>query len=389
MWRGSMSVMQPLCTRRSAVFTSSCQCMFRNLYTKTLDPFDPNASEVIDTRAPLEYQQDHIPGAVNLPVLTNEQRSHVGEVYNKDSFEARKLGASLVTRNISQHISHYFINKPAHYQPLVYCWRGGQRSQSLSIVLSQTGFEVRLLEGGYRTYRRRVISDLQQLPEKLKYIVLTGLTGTGKTLLLHALSRKGAQVLDLEGLARHKGSLLGLWHQETQPSQKMWESLLRHRLASFDPAKPVWVESESAKVGNLLIPMRLFHKMCRAERVEVCLPMEERVKHILRDYPHWMQDVSTLKSVLLRLKKVRGQKTIDSWFQLADQGRWEEFVEQLLVQHYDSTYTMSQKKNEWSKKKIAVHLKDLSGESQMEFVDDVLDSTKHSTKTGTEVNFSV
>ena len=179
-------------------------------------------------------------------------------------------------------------------------------------------------------------------------------------------------MLDLEGLARHKGSLLGLWHGDTQPSQKMWESHLRHCLASFDPAQPVWVESESSRVGNLIIPPGLFHKMCTASRVEVCLPLDQRVKHILEDYPHWREDVPALKSALLPLKRTRGQKTVEDWFRLADEGRWDEFVEQLLVQHYDLTYTVSQKKNEWSSEKRTVHLLDLSEKSQTDFVENVM-----------------
>lgn len=216
---------------------------------------------------------------------------------------------------------------------------------------------------------------------------LAGLTGTGKTLLLQTLQQHGAQVLDLEALARHKGSLLGLWHGDTQPSQKMWESQLRHSLASFDPARPVWVESESSRVGNLTIPPGLFHKMCKASRLEVCLPLDQRVKHILEDYPHWTEDVPALKSALLPLKRTRGQKAVEGWFHLADEGQWDEFVEQLLVQHYDLTYNVSQKKNEWSTRKRTVHLRDLSEKSRTDFVENVMDSCEIGL--ATEANTSV
>ncbi|KAL8576534.1 hypothetical protein ACOMHN_003092 [Nucella lapillus] len=344
----------------------------RGLITKTSDPFDPRACEVIDVRAPFEFDHDHIPGSLNFPVLTNQQREQVGRTYHHDAFQARKVGAALVSGNISDHISSYFIDKPLRYRPMVYCWRGGQRSHSLALVLSQIGFEVLVLDGGYRTYRRRVVSELQCLPCQFKYIILSGLTGCGKTLLLNALQQKGAQVLDLEGWARHRGSLLGLWHQHTQPSQKHWESLLQRCLASFDPAHPVWVESESSKVGKLTIPPVLFQQMCEAERIEVCLPLEQRVKHTLRDYPHWMENVSALKSILLPLKKVYGQATVDAWFRLAEEKRWEEFVEQLLLQHYDSTYRRSQKKNNRSCKSRTIALDDLSEKSQLKFVESVL-----------------
>ena len=218
-------------------------------------------------------------------------------------------------------------------------------------------------------------------------MLCAGLTGTGKTLLLQTLRQKGAQVLDLEGLARHKGSLLGLWHGDAQPSQKMWESHLRHSLTSFDPALPVWVESESSKVGNLIIPAGLLTKMCQASRMEVCLPLDQRVKHILNDYPHWTEDTPALKAALLPLQRIRGKKTVEDWFRLADEGRWEEFVEQLLVQHYDLTYGVSQKRNDRSNKKTTtVHLKDLSEKSQTDFVENVLDSC--GTGPATKVNSS-
>ncbi|KAK7508271.1 hypothetical protein BaRGS_00000510 [Batillaria attramentaria] len=344
----------------------------RKLVTKTTDPFHPEVSDVIDVRAPLEYEVDHIPGAVNLPVLDDNQRTEVGTVYSKDSFEARKLGASLVSRNIADHITNYFSAKRQEYCPLVYCWRGGQRSQSLAIVLSQTGFRVKVLDGGYRTYRRAVIRDLEHLPHHLTFKVITGLTGSGKTLLLHTLQEHGAQVLDLEGLARHKGSLLGLWHQDKQPSQKLWESHLRHHLTTYDPARPVWVESESRKVGRLIIPPALFSKMCEGDRVEVCVPTAERIKHILNDYPHWIEDSEALKQVLTPLKKIRGQQMLDAWFRLIDQGKWEEFIESLLLEHYDITYTVSQKKNSLAKEKDVVQMDDLSEKSCLQFVHQVL-----------------
>ncbi|XP_076462591.1 tRNA 2-selenouridine synthase-like [Babylonia areolata] len=348
----------------------------RGLITKTTDSFHPQATEVIDARAPLEFDNDHIPGALNFPVLTNEQRSQVGRTYNQDNFQARKVGAAMVTRNISDHIATYFVHKPAQYCPLIYCWRGGQRSHSLAVVLSQIGFEVLVLEGGYQTYRRTVIRDLHSLAPQFKYIVLTGLTGCGKTLLLHSLRQQGAQVLDLEGVAQHRGSLLGLWHQHTQPSQKLWESQLRHSLAAFDPALPVFMESESSRVGRVNVPPALFRAMQEADRVEVCLPLEQRVKHILQEYPHWTEDVSALRDILLPLRKVRGQAMLDAWFRLAEEEQWEEFVEQLLVQHYDLTYRVSQKKNDWSQRKRTVTLEDLSERSQLKFVESVIDMGK-------------
>lgn len=211
-----------------------------------------------------------------------------------------------------------------------------------------------------------------------------GLTGCGKTVLLQHLQDGGHQVLDLEGLAKHKGSLLGLWHQSAQPSQKMFDSLVRQQLASFRPDRPVWVESESSKIGTVQIPVTLFRKMQAADRVEVSLPLAQRVQHLMRDYPHWMEDASALKRLLQCLKKVRGKATVDVWLQLVDQGRWSEFVEQILVQHYDLTYNVSQRKNCKSGAVATVHLADLSEESKSQFASAVTNEALCNTAKRTE-----
>jgi tRNA 2-selenouridine synthase len=231
------------------------------LPTYTKQPWAETYSEIIDVRSPSEYEEDHIPGAINLPVLDDTERAQVGTIYKQDSpFTARKIGAALVSKNISQHLSQHFAAKGKDYHPLIYCWRGGQRSNSMALVLTQIGWRVTLVEGGYKTYRTYVRNQLEQLPEKFTYRILCGLTGSGKTYILRKMHLSGFQVLDLEALGNHRGSLLGEeWDNRPspQPSQKYFESLLLQKLQSFNPSETVWVESESNKIGQVYLPISL------------------------------------------------------------------------------------------------------------------------------------
>lgn len=228
-------------------------------------PCEETHSEIIDVRSENEFAEDHIPGAINLPVLHNEERKTIGTIYKQISaFEAKKLGASLVCKNISEQIYQYFIHKKPYYSPLVYCWRGGQRSQSLAVILSEIGWQVKVIKGGYKTYRNYVCQQLQSLPLQFNYRVISGLTGTGKTVFLHCLKKEGYQVLDLEKIANHRGSLLGQeWENnlQIQPSQKYFDSLLLQEFNQFDPSQPIWIESESYKIGNVYLPGSLWKKM--------------------------------------------------------------------------------------------------------------------------------
>ncbi|KAK3612358.1 hypothetical protein CHS0354_011079 [Potamilus streckersoni] len=320
----------------------------RQLSLQTVEnPFEENlkVSEIIDVRTSAEYEIDHIPGAVNLPVLNNEERITVGTLYTKDVFSARKTGAAAVTRNISEHLQSYFSNKSQDYSPLVYCWRGGMRSNSMGIVLSNIGFQAYVLKGGYKAYRNQVVQDLKILPDNLDFRVITGLTGSGKTYILQRLRDQGEQVLDLEGLAKHRGSVLGLWYKEEQPSQKLFESFLRRDLASFSPGRPVWLESESRSIGCIEIPSNLFEKMCRAERFKINVPLDERVTYSIRTYPHWCHEPEALKNTLSKLLKYHGLQKINLWMELIDKRKWEDLVRELLINHYDPAYTNSQRKN--------------------------------------------
>lgn len=300
-------------------------------------------SEVIDVRSPDEFALDHVPGAINLPVLDNQQRHEVGLLYKSSPFEARRLGAALVAKNAATHLSNYLADKPAKYAPLVYCWRGGMRSHSLAHILKSIGWQAKLIEGGYQNFRRFIIRDLERitLNPDLQLYTLAGLTGVGKTRLLHALKTQGAQVLDLEGIANHKGSLLGANERAPQPAQKLFESSLWQQIRHFDTSKPVWTEAESNKIGQLHCPPPLWLKLNSSKVIDVTLSIKDRITILKQEYPHFSDDPQQLKNLLDRLRKLRGHKIVDAWQHLIDQNQWSKFVEAILTEHYDPSYRPS------------------------------------------------
>jgi tRNA 2-selenouridine synthase len=299
-------------------------------------PFD----EVIDVRSPGEYTEDHVPGSVNLPVLSDAERAEAGTIYREaGAFTARKVGAAHVSANVARHLREHFAAKGKDYRPLVYCWRGGQRSASLAVVLAQVGWRVTVLRGGYKTYRAHVRRELDALPPLFPFRVIAGATGVGKTQLLHALAARGAQVLDLEGLARHRGSVLG--GGDPQPPQKLFDSRL---LAAFDrltPDAPVWVEAESNRIGDVYLPPVLWAAMQAAEGVEVRLPIEGRVRHLLAEYANLVADPDLLKGKLRQLTPRHGPRQVEAWCRQIDAREWETFVASLLTLHYDPAYAAS------------------------------------------------
>ena len=301
---------------------------------------------VIDARTPAEYALDHIPGAVSAPVLDDAQRAEVGTLYKQVSpFEAKKLGAALIAQNVSRHIEHLFRGKEKDWRPLVYCWRGGKRSGAMAHILREVGWDAKTLEGGYRAYRRWVVDELAIRPSQLEFIVVHGPTGSGKSRFLGALAKAGAQVLDLEALAAHRGSVLGGLPNEPQPSQKWFESQVLADLDRCDRAKPVFVEAESKKIGQIQVPEALMERM-RASR---CLTLDTdtatRVTLLLEEYRHFLQDREALNAQLDCLVALHGRERINEWKALAAAGSWREFVERLLVQHYDPAYKRSSTKN--------------------------------------------
>ncbi|QJW99775.1 tRNA 2-selenouridine(34) synthase MnmH [Frigoriglobus tundricola] len=323
-------------------------------------PYD----EVIDVRSPSEFAEDHIPGAVNLPVLSDAQRATVGTVFcQQGGFPARKLGAADVSVNIARHLREHFATKNKEYRPLVYCWRGGQRSASLATVLAHVGWRVTVLRGGYKTYRAHVRRELDVRPGTLTFRVLAGPTGSGKTRLLHALASRGAQVLDLEALAVHRGSVLGAVGR--QPTQKLFDSRLLAALDTLSPAEPVWVEAESHKVGAVLLPAALWRQMRASHGVEVRVPTSERVRYLLGEYAALLTEPEALKSKLRQFVSRHGARQIESWCLLADAGAWSDLAGSLLAVHYDPAYTSSARRS-YPHVSRSVDLPDASPEARAE-----------------------
>jgi tRNA 2-selenouridine synthase len=301
---------------------------------------------LIDARSESEYAEDRLPGAVNWPSLNDAERALVGTEYKQVSpFSARKRGAAIVARNIAGHVEREVLDKPKDWKALVYCWRGGQRSGALASVLAQIGFRVHVLEGGYRAYRGAVIAALEELPARFEYRVVCGTTGSGKSRLLQRLAELGVQVLDLERLANHRGSVLGLVPGSPQPGQRQFESRVWDVLRRFDPARPVIVESESKKVGDLRVPGCLIERMRAAPCVRLDLPLEARVQLLIEDYAFFVRDTKTFCERLDALRVLRGHELVNGWQDAARAGRIREVVRDLLVQHYDPGYLQSMRRN--------------------------------------------
>ena len=298
---------------------------------------------IIDARSPAEFDEDHLPGAVNWPVLDNDERREVGTEYVQVSaFDAKKIGAAMVATRIGELLQQHVQDKPRSWQPLVYCWRGGKRSGSLAWFLDQIGFRTTLLQGGYKAFREQVREQLGTLPLRFNYIVIAGRTGSGKTRLLQALSEAGAQVLDLEDLARHRGSVLGGLPFEAQPSQKAFETQVWAALATFDPSRPVYVESESRKIGQLQVPTVLLDRMRSEGRVVmVTMPDAARVQLLLEEYGFFAEQLERFCGHLDTLVELRGRDTVKQWQTLARDGRWDEVFAALMREHYDPLYQKS------------------------------------------------
>ena len=298
--------------------------------------------DIIDVRSPAEYAEDHIPGAISAPVLSNDERAEVGTLYTQVSpFEAKKRGAALIARNIATHLETLFRDKPKQWRPLVYCWRGGQRSGAMSHILDQVGWRTGKLEGGYKKYRRHVITELEQLPAHLEFQVICGATGSGKSRLLQVLQQQEAQVLDLEQLAQHRGSLLGNLPDAPQPAQKMFETRLWNTLRHFDAGKPVFVEAESRKIGRLALPDALLAKIRASSCIVIEAPLAARVGLLLEEYAHFLKDPALLAQQLAPLTALHGHRVIEEWNAMAQRGDWSALVEELLSRHYDPAYRRS------------------------------------------------
>ncbi|MES2739684.1 MAG: tRNA 2-selenouridine(34) synthase MnmH [Pseudomonadota bacterium] len=300
---------------------------------------------IIDVRTPAEYALDHLPGAINCPVLDDAERVRIGTMYKQvNAFEAKKVGAALVAKNIGRHIETHWLDRPREWQALIYCWRGGNRSGAMAHVLAKIGWPVTQLDGGYKAFRNHVNLALAQAPA-LSFKVLCGTTGSGKSRLLETLQACGAQVLDLERLAAHRGSVLGDLPSQAQPAQKAFETAIWQHLRQFDPALPVYIESESKKVGGLRVPDALMDAMRASPCVALHLSRANRVRLLMEDYVHFTAQPAMLNAQLDCLVALHGREKISRWQTLANSGQMAQLVDELLAEHYDPAYRRSIDRN--------------------------------------------
>jgi tRNA 2-selenouridine synthase len=302
---------------------------------------------IIDVRSPLEFAEDHIVGAINCPVLSDLERQKVGTIYKKESsFKAKIIGSSLTAKNIAFHIENNFMEKKGSWQPLIYCWRGGQRSKAFSIVLSEVGWRTNQLKGGYKEYRNQVINFLDNIGPKLKITLISGKTGSAKTKILKSIENEGGQILDLEGLANHKGSLLGKIPDLIQPSQKFFESLIFNKIQNLDLKDKIYIEAESSKIGNIHIPKSIWKKMIKSPRIEISANVELRAKFLVSDYDYMCNDPTLINPIIKGLKNRLSKKLFDEWTNLIDRKKWFDLTKSFLENHYDPSYSSNTIKND-------------------------------------------
>lgn len=309
---------------------------------------DPRIDEIIDVRSPAEFADDHIPGAINLPVFSNEERAHVGTLYKQTSpFVARREGAALVSANIASHINATLLDRPENWRPLIHCWRGGQRSRAFAHICAEIGWASFLLDGGYKSYRNAVLDGLGPVAQDLQICIISGATGSGKTKLLHALGKAGAQILDLEGLANHKGSLLGALPNIPQPSQRLFESRLFEDMQKLNPEAITFVEAESSRVGNVSLPKELWHNMAKAPTIQLSCDNHTRLTLLKDDYTHLMSPESPdLQKLITGMTPRHGYEVTNQWQEALMREDYDSFISYLLSDHYDPAYHRASTKHE-------------------------------------------
>ena len=301
---------------------------------------------VIDVRSPAEFNEDHLPDAINLPVLSNEERAEVGTIYTRESrFRARRIGAAYVARNVAAHLQTALADREAKFRPLLYCWRGGMRSNAMATILSQIGWRVGVLEGGYRAWRRAVVAGLTN-DAPLHVVLIDGQTGSAKTDILKRMASIGIQTIDLEALAEHRGSVFGGDPGAAQPSQKFFETSLYDRLRRLDPARPIAVEAESNAIGRIGIPKRLWTAMRAAPRIVIETGAGARARYLVRAYAHFIAEPGAIAASIGRLKSWHSKETIAEWLALAEGGRHEALAERLMLLHYDPMYDRSRARDD-------------------------------------------
>lgn len=312
---------------------------------------------IVDARSPAEFALDHIPGAINCPVLDDDERRIVGTIYKQTgAFEARRVGGAMVAANLAKHLREHFADKPIKWKPLVYCWRGGMRSGSMVSWLRLVGWDAHQLSGGYKSFRHHVLKEIEATCPQLDLRVICGATGSAKTRVLQALAARGEQVLDLEDFANHKGSLLGALPGIPQPSQKHFETRIATVFEKLDRGRPLYVEGESARIGRVSVPIPLVARMRAARCIDIDATPEARLAYLLRDYAYLGDDRPALVHVLGKLREMQGAETVQRWQAWAHDGDLAPLFSELMTLHYDPLYERSQSRNfvQWDSRQTVV-----------------------------------
>ncbi|MEW5921714.1 MAG: tRNA 2-selenouridine(34) synthase MnmH [Bacillota bacterium] len=292
----------------------------------------------IDLRSPLEYRKGTIPGAVNIPLFDDQEREIIGTVYKRDRKEARNRGVAFVSPKLPQ-IFAAIEEQGRKGIPVLFCWRGGQRSKVLYDLLRSLEIEAYRLEGGYKAYRRYVLDRLDTSIMQKPVYVLNGLTGVGKTVVLQLLEEMGCPVMDLEGLAGHRGSLFGHLGITEQRTQKDFDALLLKRLDELDEADYLLVEGEGKRIGPVYVPDFFFKAMQEGKHILLTAPLEVRVQRILATYsPRSEEDLQQVQEAIFSLEKYVGFKTVQLYQQLLNEGNYHELVSRLCSHYYDRLY---------------------------------------------------
>ena len=295
---------------------------------------------VIDVRAPKEFRQGHIPGAISMPLFDDDERAIVGITYTRMGREEAVLkGLEIIGPRLPE-IAGQGREYAKDGELLVHCWRGGMRSEAMAWLLQLSGIKTSVLAGGYRAYRHYIRESLSL---GSPVIVLGGMTGSGKTELLQHLSTLGEQVLDLEALANHKGSAFGSMGQPDQPTTEQFENDLAFQWLALDPKKPVWIEDESRNIGKVIIPEPLFNKMIGAPVVFIEVPFELRVKRLSEEYGSF--ETSDLAELIRKISRRMGGDKANEAIQALERGNIGEAVS-IVLHYYDKSYQYGLSKRE-------------------------------------------
>lgn len=295
---------------------------------------------LVDIRSPSEYEEFHIPGAINIPLFEDEEKRLIGIVYRSEGVEkAKSLGYEIAGSKLEVLLSRFKDLKERHKHVIVYCWRGGLRSQELCKFLQSMGIEVLRLSGGYRAYREFILNDMKRLLEGKKFLVLTGKTGVGKTKLLRKLKEEGYPVIDLEGLANDRGSAFGKVGIRKKVSQKIFDALLYNSLLDIK-ADLIFTEDESRVIGNIHIPEAFWKKKEEGIYVEIESFIEKRVKNLIEEYTSFESWQEELKKSLAKIRKYLGEEKYSVSLELLEKGHTEELAEFLIREYYDKTYKL-------------------------------------------------